>query len=183
MQSDLELVQRSKAGDMEAFRKLVQRHERQIRSTVIGMLGDVPEARDIAQDVFIRFFRSLSQFRGDAKLSTYLSKIAINLSLNELKRQQKNKRRFPFFQKDDGLLQVEDTSSKPQRSEDQDLIRKGLAMLGPDFRVVITLRLVEGYSVQETAKILQLPQGTVASRLARAQKKLRKILQEIGYDK
>lgn len=183
MQSDSELVRLSKKGDHTAFRQLVERHEQQVRATVFGMLGDVAEARDVAQEVFIRFFKSLDQFRGDAQLSTYLSRIAINLSLNELKRQQKKKQRVQFIQKNDRVLQMEDKGGGTKRSDDQDLIRKGLSLLEPDFRVIITLRLIEGYSVKETAELLKVPQGTIASRLARAQKKLRKVLNDLGYNK
>ncbi len=89
MQSDAELVAKAKAGDELAFRQLVERHEQLVRSTVVGMLGAGPDAEDVAQEVFIRFFRSLVNFRGEAKLSTYLCRIAINLSINALKSRQR----------------------------------------------------------------------------------------------
>lgn len=181
MQSDSELIKRSKAGESVAFKQIVERHEQQVRAIVIGMLGNTPEARDVAQDVFIRFYRSLNNFRGDAQLSTYLSRIAINLSLNELKRKQKRQQRYLFFQKDEKILQIEDHSSQVEAIDTRDWIQKGLERLDPDFRTIIVLRLVEGYSVKETAEILKLPQGTVASRLARAQKKLSEILKEIDH--
>ncbi|MBK7871041.1 MAG: sigma-70 family RNA polymerase sigma factor [Saprospiraceae bacterium] len=95
--SDIELVKRAKQGDNAAFRMLVHRHEHQVRSIVIGMLGNTAESDDVAQEVFIRFYRSLGDFRGEAALSTYLSRIAINLSLNEIKRRDTRHKRLAFF--------------------------------------------------------------------------------------
>ena len=176
MQTEPFLLVRAKEGDALAFKAIVQIHEHQIRKTVIGMLGDTPEADDVAQEVFIRFFRAIKDFKEEAKLSTYLTRIAINLSLNELKRRKKRQRRFGFFG-GDKRINVIDGSSDPERIELKELIDKGLAQLDPDFRAVIVLRLIEGYSVKETAELLDLPKGTVASRLARAQVKLKEIIQ------
>ena len=89
MPNDSELVIQAKRGNQLAFRQLVRRHEQQVRSTVLGMIGDVQEVDDIAQEVFIRFYKSIKQFRGDSALGTYLTRIAINLSLNALKKQKR----------------------------------------------------------------------------------------------
>lgn len=177
--SNTELIERSKEGDEFAFRQLVERHQQRVRTTVIGMLGEGGEAEDVAQEVFIRFFKALGEFRGDSKLETYLTRIAINLSLNELKRRKKNNSRFLFFQKDEQMIQIEDLSVNPNQFETKELIHKALQILEPEFRSVVILRLLEGYSVKEAAEILELPQGTIASRLARAQKKLFDILSKI----
>lgn len=92
--SDEELVDLSKEGDMDAFKELVNRHEGKVAGVVYSMVGQCPEAQDIGQDVFIRFYESLKKFRGEAAPSTYIVRIAINLSLNELK---KRKRRNLLF--------------------------------------------------------------------------------------
>jgi RNA polymerase sigma-70 factor, ECF subfamily len=171
-----ELVQRAREGDQSAFRQLVETNQALVRSTVRGMLGDTPEAEDVAQEVFIRFYQALGNYRGDAQLGTYLSRIAINLSLNELKRRQRKTRWLSVLRKADAGWQVEDESMNPNRQELRDALKKALQRLEPSFRAVVVLRLVDGYSVKETAEILDLPQGTVASRLARGQEKLREIL-------
>ena len=176
--SDAELLEQAKKGNASAFRQLVERHEQQVRSTVIGMLGDTVEADDVAQEVFIRFYKSMDRFRGDAQLGTYLSRIAINLSLNELKRRQRQNKWLTYFQKDDNSLQVEDQSARPERQETKELVHQAIQRLEPEFRAVVVLRLIDGYSVKETAEILNVPKGTIASRLARAQKKLKGILSE-----
>ena len=174
--SDKILLDKCKQGNQQAFRQLVERHEQQVRATVIGMLGNQPVSMDVAQEVFIRFYKSINDFRGDAKLSTYLTRIAINLSLNELKRQQRQNNRFTFFSDYENPIQLEDTSVNPEKQDTKELVHKALQLLDPDFRSVVVLRMIDGYSVKEAAEILQLPQGTIASRLARGQKKLKEIL-------
>jgi len=178
MQSDIELIALSRKGNMLAFRQLVQRHEAQVRSTVIGMLGDTPEAEDVTQEVFIRFYRALGNFRDEAALSTYLTRIAINLSLNELKKRKKKNKWLGSLQKDSPAYDLEDQNADPLRAEMKDMLRRALQCLDTNFRAVVVLRLIDGYSVKETAEILNLPEGTVASRLARAQKKLKTILSQ-----
>ncbi len=176
MRTDTELIALASNGDENAFRFLVERYQQQVRATVVGMLGEVPEADDVSQSVFIRFYKSLEKFRGESGLGTYLTRIAINLSLNELKRRQRRFQRFFSIQKEDRVMEIPDHSESPERMETRDLISQALQRLEPDFRAIVVLRLVEGYSVKETAKMLELPMGTVASRLARAQRKLKEIL-------
>jgi RNA polymerase sigma-70 factor, ECF subfamily len=171
-----ELVRRARKGDQNAFRQLVETNQALVRATVLGMLGDTPEAEDVAQEVFIRFYQALGNYRGEAQLGTYLSRIAINLSLNELKRRQRKTRWLSIVREEDTGWYAEGASLNPGRSELQDALRKALQRLEPEFRAVVVLRLVDGYSVKETAEILDVPQGTVASRLARGQEKLREIL-------
>lgn len=176
---EIELIHACRKGDENAFRKVIAIHKKQVRRTVFGMLGETSEAEDVAQEVFIRFFRSLNHFREKAKLSTYLVRIAINLSLNELKRRERRNRWFSFVQKEKNELKIEDPGANPEKFETQQFVQKALQLIDADFRVVIVLRLLDGYSVKEVAKILQLPEGTVCSRLARGQKKLKAIMEKL----
>jgi RNA polymerase sigma-70 factor (ECF subfamily) len=172
--TDSQVIREVLDGNDSAFRMLVQRYESQVASTVIGMLGNCPEADDVGQETFIRFYNALTNFRGDSQVSTYLTRIAINLSLNELKRR---KRRFGLFiNQDENSPEIADDSDQAEKDTQKELIHKALEKLDLDFRTVTVLRLIDGYSTAETAKILQLPQGTVLSRLSRAQKKLKDIL-------
>ena len=91
---DLKLIESSIDGDMSAFKVLVQRYEGKVAGIVKSMLGDTPEAMDTGQEVFIRFYESMANFRGDSSLGTYLGRIAINLSLNKLSRRKKRSRLF-----------------------------------------------------------------------------------------
>ncbi len=171
------LINEAPTGNALAFKCLVERYEGRVASTVTSMLGRNAEAEDVGQETFIRFYKALDSFRGDSSVSTYLNRIAINLSLNALKRR---KRFFARFQHTDeenmAALQttsVHSATPETENTEKGQLIQKAILQLKPAFRAVIVLRLVEGYSTKETAELLDLPIGTVLSRLSRAQLKLR----------
>lgn len=173
--ADYELVERSRSGDQQAFAEIVRRYKSKIASTVFGMLGKNDEAEDIGQETFIRFFISINNFRGESSLGTYLTRIAINLSLNAIKR--KKLRKFLSFNKmlEEGS-DIEDTGQVNRDKDQDEIIHKAIEKLNPKHRAVIVLRLIDEYSTEETAKILNIPVGTVLSRLARAQDKLKEIL-------
>jgi len=173
-QSDEQLVTAAREGDEKAFMEIVKRHEARVASTVIGMLGSGPEAEDVGQETFIRFYRSMRSFRGESGLGTYLTRIAINLSLNELKRRKRWFARFSTKSADD-FSDIADPKAPGMAFEDREFLERALKELKPEFRTVLVLRLISGCSTNETAKILNIPAGTVLSRLARAQKRLKEI--------
>lgn len=177
--TEQEILARAKSGDEAAFRAIIEKYENRIAATITGILGSVADVDDIGQETFVRFYRSIHRFRGDSSIGTYLTRIAINLSLNELKRRKRTER-----------LRPEDMPGDPPpgtRSGEGDravdarvVVQRGLRMLDPKFRTVIVLRLMDGYSTRETADLLRLPLGTVLSRLARGQARMKEILEEIG---
>lgn len=142
---------------------------------MIGILGHTTEAEDVGQETFVRLYQSLNQFRGESSIGTYLTRIAINLSLNEIRR-RKRRRNLIFSKNESAIENVPNTHDLRDQKETNTLVQWGLQKLPPKFRSVIVLRLIDGYSTEETAKILNLPVGTVLSRLARAQMKLKEIL-------
>jgi len=171
---DVQILQQIKKGNTNAYKQLILKYESLVAGTVIGMIGNCSEAEDIGQEVFIRFYKAINNFRGDSTIGTYLTRIAINLSINELKRR---KRRSLFFKpNNDQILTVVDTGSKNGYDDSNELVQKAIQKLEPKFRSVIVLRLIDGYSTEETAKILNIPLGTVLSRLSRGQQKLKEIL-------
>lgn len=170
-----EMIQRARRGDEAAFREIIKQHEHQVAATVIGILGNGPEVDDLGQETFVQFYRSLGRFRGDSRLGTYLTRIAINLSLNELKR-RKRYARFKEPGPPGNGNSVQSQKEQETAADVKGLVRRGLQRLPPEFRAVIVLRLIDGYSTRETADILRLPQGTVLSRLARGQAKLKEII-------
>jgi RNA polymerase sigma-70 factor (ECF subfamily) len=172
--TDPELIGLARAGDERAFRELVERHESAVAATVIGMLGPGDDADDVGQETFIRFYRALADFRGEASLRTYLRRIAMNLSLNALKRRRRLAFRFPSRDRSPQPLPepaVEGGDDVESR-ERQARVRAAIDMLGPKHRPVVVLRMIEGCSTRETAEILGLPEGTVLSRLSRAMEQL-----------
>ena len=165
---DQKLITAVVNGDLASFKTLVLRYEGKVAGIVKSMLGETPEALDVGQEVFIRFYESMNNFRGNSSLGTYLGRIAINLSLNELKRRKRKHRLFESLDAASGV-------SAGNTSDDHDMesVYHEIELLEPEFRAVVTLRIIEGYTCEETAAILGVPVGTVLSRLYRAQKKLR----------
>jgi RNA polymerase sigma-70 factor (ECF subfamily) len=162
------------AGETSAFREIVERHKSKVAAVVHGMLGPGPEAEDVGQEVFIRFYESLARFRGESGIGTYLTRIAINLSLNEIKRR---KRRFGLFLSGSvEMKEIPDPSAENPPNSQDEMVRSAIQRLKPEFRSVIVLRHIEGYSTEETAEILNIPVGTVLSRQARAKGQLKKLL-------
>ncbi len=167
LEIDEVLIQKARGGNVASFKELVQRHEGKVAGVVRSMLGSTPEAEDVGQEVFIKFYESLDKFRGDSMVSTYLVRIAINLSLNELKKRKRNYARYG------GLEEGHEARANEDMRDLKELLTHELNMLEPDFKAVVSLRLVEGYTTEETSVILKIPLGTVLSRLSRAQIKLR----------
>ena len=181
---DRELINAALKGDDQSFRRLVEKYESLVASTVIGMIGPGPEADDVGQETFIRLYQHLDKFRGDAKLSTFITRIAINLSLNAIKRRKRSRLRFISIQQE-SAPDIPDTAHHGYH-EEKELVNRAIQQLTPQFRSVVLLRLIEGYSTSETAEILQIPIGTVLSRLKRAQNKLKTILEPyygVQYEK
>ena len=182
---DEQIIHLIKKNDQQAFRILIGRYEKKVAATVINMLGNTDEADDVGQEVFIRFYQNIHQFKGASSLGTYLTRIAINLSLNELKRQKLRNLRFYFWgNKDDDqekTFEIKDTSNSENKSDVNNLVKMALQKIETKLRSVIVLRMIEGYDTRETAAILEIPQGTVLSRLSRGQQKLKEVLLKLGY--
>ncbi len=155
------------------------RYEPVVAATVIGMLGNSPEAEDAGQETFIRFYKSLKNFRGDSSVKTYITRIAINQAINEIRQKTRRGRVFSSTPVDE-IGDVPDQRSVESGGPDAELIQRAVQKLEDDFRSVIVLRLIDGYSTAETAEILNIPVGTVLSRLSRAQKKLRDMLKPVA---
>ena len=176
---DEDLVVRAREGDRRAFRLLVERYEDDVAATVVAMLGPTAEVDDVVQEAFIRFYQTLDRFRGEAAVSTYLKRIAINRALDALRRRKRFLGRFRS--RDD------ETRSAPEPSIEEDgrvearerarLVHQAIDALPPKHRAVVVLRMIEGYSTEETAEMLGIPYGTVLSRLSRAHAKLKELLQ------
>lgn len=172
--SDVDLIARARAGDDRAFGALVERHQGAVAATVIGMLGRGDDADDVGQETFIRFHRSLDRFRGESSLKTYLVHIAMNLSINALKRRRRSLLRFVSGDEHD--VDLPEPRIGPDGDVDanelQVVVQRAVARLGEKHRAVVVLRLFQDCSTRETAQILGVPEGTVLSRLSRAMKDL-----------
>ena len=170
--SDSEIIEKVLNGNTDLFRLIVDRYKSPVAAVIKGMLGNCPEAEDVGQETFIRFFNSLASFRGDAALKTYLIRIGMNLSLNEIKKRKRYNHNTVYI--DSGVIINQDADlTVPERAEIMEMIQNAMDKLDPKQKSVFILRIIEGYSTKETAKILKIPMGTVLSRLARAMEEMR----------
>ncbi len=164
---DDRLVDRLRAGDAQAFEALVIAYQHRIFGVAHRMLGNAAEAEEIAQEVFIRVHRSIAQFRGDARLSTWLYAITSRLCLNRLASADRRLRRDDADALDRAPAEG-DAAALVERSEVATALREAIAGLPEERRIVVVLRDLEGLSYEEISEALDLEPGTVRSRLHRA---------------
>jgi RNA polymerase sigma-70 factor (ECF subfamily) len=181
--TDEELVARSKTGDMESFNQLVKRWERPIFALAYRTLGREEDARDVTQETFLRAFRALGGFKGDAKFSSWLYRIALNLCRDWMRKE----RRTPLVPVPEGL-EVEQFAAERQPTETvEDLaaraeLSRGVAAamekLPPEQRQAIILKEYHGLTFQEIADLMKCPLSTVKTRVYQGLSTLRKQLGE-----
>lgn len=182
---DANLVNAARAGSRTAFDELVSRHARKLFRTIQSITRNLEDSEDALQNAFTQAYTHLASFHGDSRFSTWLTRIAINQALMTLRR-----RRAGHFSLDeldeseDGSLprEIVDWAPSPERRFSQvelrAILQKALARLSPAKRIVFQLREVEEFSVQETAKALNVSIIAVKSRLHRARLELREILNQ-----
>ena len=176
--SDAMLVERAVAGDQRAFELLVIKYERRVQRLIGRMVRDVDLIEDIAQETFIRAYRALAQFRGDAQFYTWLYRIAVNTAkkfLMDLKRHPTVSENFFKSVDDDETSSVENelTSSETPEAvlaskEIAEMVNAAMDALPDELRQAITLREIEGLTYEEIADAMNCPIGTVRSRIYRA---------------
>ncbi len=176
--SDEQLVELAVGKEPDAFGEIVRRWERKIFALCFGMLGREDEASDAAQETFIAAYRNLKNFRGEAKVSSWLHRIAVNQCLTT-KRRQKS-RAEDFINEDDGMdnkFFVASPLSSPGRSaekvERMKLVRQAVGALPSDLKQVVVMKEFEEMTFQEISETLEIPLSTVKSRLYTALKQLR----------
>ena len=180
------MVRRVREGDSGAYRLLVERYQARIHRLVGRVLGpDHGDVDDVVQEVFVKAFFSLGKFREDAMFSTWITRIAINRARDEIKRQsgRVSLDAEPDEEAVRGLRDLLSTQDSPGHEQDEasetavsGLVARTVAGLPERFRVVITLKDMEGHSYQEVGQILNCSVGTVKSRHARARQRLRTML-------
>lgn len=183
--TDEELVARSRGGDLDSFNQLVLRWERPIYALAYRVIGREEDARDVAQETFLRAFRALGGFKGQAKFSSWLYRITLNLCRDWMRRE----RRTPVSQAPEGIdiielagegepaESIEDVVSRKQLGR---AVEKAMAMLPEDQRTAIIMKEYHGLTFQEIADLLDCPLSTVKTRLYQGLTVLRKQLQQDG---
>jgi RNA polymerase sigma-70 factor (ECF subfamily) len=172
--SEAELVDRCKHGDEEAFRELVERYKDLVFGVLSRSTTDTSRVEDLAQEVFLRIHRGLPYFRGEARLSTWIFRIVVNL-LSEASARHREAREVSI---EDRLPPHEPRSHDRAASdlELRDRLEKALARLPPNYRVLIAGHYLQGVKYEDLAEALDIPVGTVKTHLHRAKKQLRDLL-------
>jgi len=183
MMSDEELVARSRGGDLDSFNQLVLRWERPIYALAYRVIGREEDARDVAQETFLRAFRALGGFKGQAKFSSWLYRITLNLCRDWIRRE----RRTPIAQAPEGIDLVELAGEAVGTDSVEDLVSrkelgravaKAMALLPDEQRTAIILKEYHGLTFQEIAELLDCPLSTVKTRLYQGLTVLRRHLHE-----
>jgi RNA polymerase sigma-70 factor (ECF subfamily) len=183
------LVERCRKGDAPAFARLVALHERMVVNLAVRLLGDREDARDLAQDVFLQVYRTLSRFEGRSSLKTWIYRITVNQCRNRQRwwRRRRRDQAVPLDQlkpSEESQLRAPSSTAPFEgvaRRELAERVQRALLRLSFEHRSILVLREVEGLTCDEIAVTLGLPEGTVKSRLARARAGLRQVLlPEVG---
>lgn len=187
------LIEACRQGDREAFRQLFELHKDRVWSIALHFIGDENAARDITQQVFLKLFTAITQFRGEAEFSTWLYRMTANACLDEQRRQRRFLS-FDIFKAGDSELNPMDKQQARQIEqgigqliqEDQHaqlemsaVVKAAVKELKPKLRIAILLKYFEGLSYEEMAAVLGCSAGTVASRLNRGHKELARRLQHL----
>ena len=181
------MVERALAGDAEAFGEIVRRWERRIFALAYGMLGREEDARDATQETFLAAFRSLRGFRGDAKVSSWLHRIAVNQCITRQRRVKVRGETTLDDEKEvDGASLSVPASESPahviESRQTTDAVRRAVQALPPELRQVIVMKEFEELTFQQIAEALDLPLSTVKSRLYTALRQLRMRLEKHGAE-
>jgi RNA polymerase sigma-70 factor (ECF subfamily) len=187
-----EVIENCKAGDEKAFAEIVFHYQKKVFNIAYRMLGNLEEAKDLAQEVFISVFESIKDLKEEAKFDAWLTQIALNHCRNRwkyLKRRQ-------YFNSDslddpveteDGNMPraIVDPSDNPEtlyeKKSIQQFIQRGLLKLKEDQRELLVLRDLQGFSYEEMGELLGLPEGTIKSKLHRARMDLKGILEKAAH--
>lgn len=183
--NELELIQQLRAGDEQAFKSLVANYQDMVYNTALGVVQNSEDAEDVAQEVFIQVYRSIDQFKGDARLSTWIYRITTTKALDHI-RSRRRKKRFAFitslFGPNDELVHEPVDFQHPgvalDRKEQAALLFRMIEQLPENQKVAFTLHKTEDLSYQEIAEVMNLSVSAVESLLFRARQNLRKLLEK-----
>jgi len=178
--SDWDIVQEVRSGDARSFRRLVKMHENQAMTLAFRVLKNREEAEEIVQDAFVRAFRNLHQFRGDAKFGTWLHRIVYNLCMTKVSRRRNDRLHQSLDEPGVDLALVDESdASGLEQMQDKELrhyLSNAVDELPEKLRTVITLFYIHGMKYNEICTVMDLPEGTVKTYLFRGRAMLRKRL-------
>lgn len=178
--SDEILVTLFQQGDEGAFRVLVERYQEKIRNLIYSIFNEPELVDDLAQEVFIKAYEGLANFRFQSSLYTWLYRIAVNRSRDEMRKRKLRKWLSLHTMMESGDTEFQQKmTTQPVSSDTEEIVSKGLQQLPEKFRIAVILKDIEGLSYEEMAEVMQCEIGTVKSRLSRARSMLRKVVKSL----
>jgi RNA polymerase sigma-70 factor, ECF subfamily len=179
---DRALVEAAAGGSRDAFDELVRRHQSAVITLARVLTSGKGDAEDLAQDVFVRAWRSIRSFRGESTFRTWLHRVAINVIRTSQSRQGRLLRMFTTRERDDRSVPDPASGEEPVDAAlaRRQVIDRALAALPEELRIAVTLRDLQGLEYKEIAAALDLPIGTVESRIFRARQKLKPLLEPLN---
>lgn len=187
-----EVIECCKAGDKEAFEEIILHYQKRVFNIAYRMLGNLEEAKDLAQEVFISIFESIKNLREEIKFEPWLTQITLNHCRNRWK-YLKRRRYFHTESLDDPIETEEGKLPKPiydpsdnpetlcEKKMIQQFVQRGLLQLKEEQRELLILRDLQGFSYEEIGKLFHLPEGTIKSKIHRARMDLKGILMRLGH--
>lgn len=180
--SDADCVRKLQRGQTDAFETLIRRHQKTIFNLVYRMLGDYDEAAEISQEVFLSAYRAIGNFRGEANFSTWLYRIALNHATTRRKSlNTRQQRSVPIENTEPASDPHPGPAESMEKKEVRQRVQQALNRLEPDDAAVILLRDLQDVPYEEVARMLEIPIGTVKSRLHRARQALKSELTSYFY--
>lgn len=181
------LIRKVLDGDADAFADLMKIHEKQVYNLCLRICCNAEDAKDLAQEAFFKAWRGLRFYKFESAFSTWLYRLTTNVCIDFLRRQKRQQTSsFTVYDEDDqeAQLEVPDPDPLPEEVVEQQernrIVADAMKQLDDEFRTILTLRVVQELAYDEISQIMDLPIGTVKSRLARARNKLKKILENNG---
>ncbi len=182
-----ELLDRIKQGDISAFEEIVKLYENKICQTIFYMVKNESSVEDIAQEVFIKVYKNISKFNEQSSLYTWIYRITMNTCFDEIKKEKKIFHLSNYVDSDDGEQEIEfeDESQNVddivERKLNKEVLIKAIKSLSEEYRSLIVLRDIRGFSYWEISDMLNMKLGTVKSKISRAREALKKELIKMGY--
>lgn len=183
MMDEKALIRQILAGDQDAFAQLVQTHQKPVYNLCLRMVSNPSDAEDLAQEAFVKAWRGLRFYKHEAAFSTWLYRLTSNVCIDFL-RKQKRQNTISLTDEDEQELEIPDAEPMPEElllhREKQQAVAAAMSRLEEEYRLALTLRVVDDLTYEQIAEVLDIKVGTVKSRIARARERLRKNLLENG---
>jgi len=180
------LIEQAQKGDVLAFEKLIEDHQKKVYNIAFRFMGNSEDASEVAQEAFIRVYKSIKNFKGKSSFSTWLYRIVVNICMDEMRK--RNKQNIVYIdeitqtEKGEYRHEIESGEESPQQqveiNETRNEIYAAINSLSDEHKAVIVLKDIQGFSYEEIAGMMKCPEGTVKSRLNRARSILKDILKK-----